>query len=62
MASQERFFRINIGLDHSLANEYRITGTPTLVFFRDGEEVGRVEGPEPMPSLIRNAVTQPFAP
>lgn len=62
LASQESFFRVNVALDLELANDFRITGTPTLVFFRDGDEVGRVEGPAPTTSLIRKSVTQSFAP
>lgn len=53
-------FRVNIAADPDLADRYEIGGTPTLVMFLDGAEVGRVEGPSPtLPSLLA-AVRQPF--
>jgi thioredoxin 1 len=56
------FFRVNIAMEQELASAYRIQGTPTLVMFLNGEEVGRIEGPQPTVPGILAAVTQPFEP
>jgi thioredoxin-like negative regulator of GroEL len=53
-------FRVNIALEHTLANDYQITGTPTIVMFSGGKEVGRVEGPEPSTATLLAAIRQPF--
>jgi thioredoxin 1 len=58
--SREKVFRVNTGLDQDLAEGYNIQGTPTLVMFLDGQEVGRVEGPPPIVSSILAEITQPF--
>jgi thioredoxin 1 len=57
----ERFLRVNVALEPALVETYAIAGTPTLVMFRDGRVVGRVEGPHPTESTIVQAVTEPFA-
>jgi thioredoxin 1 len=57
---QERLFRVNIAVEQELADSYQIQGTPTLIMFLDGNEVGRVEGPSPTVSSVLTAVTQPF--
>jgi thioredoxin 1 len=57
---QERLFRVNIAVEQELADSYQIQGTPTLIMFLDGNEVGRVEGPSPSVSSVLTAVTQPF--
>lgn len=58
--SNERIFRVNVGLEQDLANRYAIDGTPTLIMFLDGSEVGRAEGPQPTVESVMTAVTQPF--
>lgn len=55
-----RCFRVNVALEHTLANDYRITGTPTIVMFSDGKEMGRVEGPQPSISTLLADIRQPF--
>jgi thioredoxin 1 len=57
---QERFFRVNIAVEQTLASNYQIQGTPTLIMFLRQNEVGRVEGPSPTVSSVLTAVTQPF--
>jgi thioredoxin 1 len=57
---RERIFRINIAVEQELAGSYQIQGTPTLIMFLNGNEVGRVEGPSPTVSSVMTAVTQPF--
>ncbi len=58
--SKAKIFRVNIAADPDLADAYEVGGTPTLVMFRDGAEVGLVEGPSPTLSSLLAAVTQPF--
>src|SRR5208283_2091676 len=57
---KERIFRVNIAVEQELAESYEIQGTPTLIMFLNGREVGRVEGPSPTVSSVLKVVTQPF--
>jgi thioredoxin 1 len=57
---KEKVFRVNIAIERELADSYEIQGTPTLIMFLNGREVGRVEGPHPTVSSVLEAVTQPF--
>jgi thioredoxin 1 len=59
--STEAVFRVNVAAEQDLAAKYQIDGTPTLVMFLNGGEVGRVEGPHPSVSSVTAALTQPFA-
>src|ERR1700689_4013689 len=56
--SKEKIFRVNIAVEDELADSYEILGTPTLIMFLNGREVGRVEGPHPTVSSVMTAVTQ----
>ena len=56
----ETIVRINIAGEQRLAASYAVEGTPTLVMFLEGREVGKVEGPRPDVSTVLAAVTQPF--
>ena len=58
--SNEKIFRVNIAVEPELAERYQIQGTPTLIMFLDGTEVGRVEGPRPAVSSLLTAVRQPY--
>ena len=58
--SNEKIFRVNIAVEPELAERYEIQGTPTLIMFLDGTEVGRVEGPRPAVSSLLTAVRQPY--
>ena len=60
IAASVRVLRVNIAVQPDLAADYGIQGTPTLVMFRAGAEVGRVEGPNPTPSAVMAALTKPF--
>jgi thioredoxin-like negative regulator of GroEL len=60
LKTQERMFRVNIAVEQELARSYQIQGTPSLIMFLDGNEVGRIEGPSPIVSSVLAAVTQPF--
>jgi thioredoxin 1 len=58
--TKEKIYRVNIAVEQELAASYAISGTPTLLMFLDGREVGRVEGPRPKESSLLAAVTAPF--
>jgi thioredoxin-like negative regulator of GroEL len=60
LQSKVTIFRVNVGVEQDLAGKYAIDGTPTLVMFLNGSEVGRVEGPQPTVESVMTAVTQPF--
>jgi thioredoxin-like negative regulator of GroEL len=58
--SKEKIFRVNTADDQELTDTYEIQGTPTVVMFLNGKEVGRVEGPAPTVPSVLTAVTHPF--
>ena len=60
LRSREPVFRVNVALETGLAATYGIEGTPTLVMFSDGREVGRSEGPDPDAATVLAALTAPF--
>lgn len=44
-AHEIRFVKVNINFDAALAEQYGVQSVPTIVFFRNGEEVSRLNGP-----------------
>lgn len=58
--SNEKIFRVNIAVEPELARVYEILGTPTLIMFLNGAEVGRVDGLRPTVPNVLKTVTQPF--
>lgn len=44
MANQLAFLQIDIGANEKTASKYGITMVPTLVLFKDGQEVDRLTG------------------
>lgn len=60
LKSKVAIFRVNVALERELAATYDIEGTPTLILFLDGAEVGRVEGPNPTVASLVKALTEPF--
>jgi len=61
VGTKERIVRVNVAVEPELAASYSIGGTPTLVMFLDGNEVGRTEGPRPTEGPLLAAVTAPYA-
>jgi thioredoxin 1 len=57
---QKKMFRVNVAIEQELADIYAIRGTPTLIMFRNGTEVGRTDGPSPTLAVVLSAVTRPF--
>ncbi|MBT3068307.1 co-chaperone YbbN [Rhodoferax sp. U11-2br] len=60
VAPEQQICRVNVAEEPTLAQEYEVDVTPTLVTFMRGAEVGRVVGPEPDVASLLQAVTQPF--
>jgi thioredoxin-like negative regulator of GroEL len=60
LRSREPIYRVNVAIEVDLATTYGIEGTPTLIMFSDGQEVGRSEGPDPDAATVLDAVTAPF--
>ena len=58
--SKGTIFRVNTADDQELTDSYEIQGTPTIVMFLNGKEVGRAEGPLPTVASVLTAVTHPF--
>lgn len=48
--------KLNTQDNPQVAMEYRVQAIPTLVLFKDGEEVGRLIGPPPNKTGIRNQI------
>jgi thioredoxin 1 len=60
LKSKEEIFRVNIANERDLADSFEVQGTPTIILFLNGSEVGRLEGPSPEISSILAELTQPF--
>jgi thioredoxin 1 len=43
----QTIYRVNTALAADLMDSYQVTGTPTLLMFLNGTEVGRAAGPHP---------------
>ena len=60
VAPEQLLCRVNVAQDPELAERYGVQGTPTLVMFRDGEEVARAEGPPPDVVTLLKTMQQAF--
>jgi thioredoxin-like negative regulator of GroEL len=60
LKSKEEIFRVNTAVEQEISDSYQVQGTPTLIMFLQGKEVGRFEGPPPTVENVLAAVTQPF--
>ena len=45
--------KINTDEEQALAMSFQITGIPTVIFFKDGEEIDRLEGVMPPDAFIQ---------
>lgn len=52
-----RFFKVDIDTEHDLADYYRVSSVPTLLLFRNGRPIDRVDGLPPLPVLVRKLQT-----
>jgi len=55
-----QIFHVDIDAEPELAANFGIEGTPTLVLFDAGQEVGRVVGPTPEFDSLLASLTEPF--
>ncbi|MDK2802451.1 MAG: thioredoxin [Oscillospiraceae bacterium] len=46
------FFKIDIDNSSDIASSYKVSTVPTIIFFKDGEEVERIVGFVPKEKLI----------
>ncbi|HXC65561.1 MAG TPA: thioredoxin family protein [bacterium] len=60
LGGKEKVCRVNIEAEPGLAQRYSIGGTPTLLMFRNGNELDRVEGPSPDLGRLMATLTEPF--
>jgi thioredoxin 1 len=51
MADKVQFFAVNVDDEYQLADQYDIEAVPTLILFKDGQEVDRQEGALSKPAL-----------
>jgi thioredoxin-like negative regulator of GroEL len=61
LRTTEQVVRVNVAVETDLAESYAIQGTPTIVLFLEGREVGRIEGPPPSSAALVDALSAPFA-
>ncbi len=45
--------KLDFDKNRALADEYRITGYPTLILLKDGEEIKRMTGLQQKPAIIK---------
>ena len=38
------FVRVDVDSSEELVNQYNVDGIPTLIFFKDGQEINRIKG------------------
>ena len=60
VAQQQQICRVNVAAEPTLAAQYGVQGTPTLVMFLHGAEIAREEGPQPDVASLLQTVTLPF--
>ncbi len=58
--SNVKIFRVNIAVEAELAASFEINGTPTLIMFRDGNMVGRSDGPDPRVEGVELLLSEAF--
>ncbi len=52
-AGEVKLVKVNINFDASLAEQYEVQSVPTLIFFKGGEEIARLNG-----SLKKGEITE----
>ena len=60
LRTREPIFRVNVAVEADLASAYGIEGTPTLIMFSEGREVGRSVGLAADAATVLEALTTPF--
>ena len=44
LAGKLNIYKVNVGYEQELVEKYEVQASPTLIFFRGGEEVSRLRG------------------
>ncbi|CAM9605679.1 unnamed protein product [Discosporangium mesarthrocarpum] len=57
MKGEVKIFKIDSDAHTSLSSRYKVRGLPTLILFKDGMEVNRLEGFLPAPQLMEQIRT-----
>lgn len=57
---REKVFSVDIDAEPNLAANFGIEGTPTILLFQAGQEIGRLVGPSPEEAPLLAALTEPF--
>ena len=52
LAGKLHIYKVNVGYEQELVDKYEVQASPTLIFFRDGEEVSRLRGMTQKPAII----------
>lgn len=47
-----RIYKVNVGYERELVDRYEVQASPTMIFFRGGEEVSRLRGMTQKPAII----------
>jgi len=53
MKDKAKFGKVNVDENSDLVQRFQVMSIPTLIFFRDGEQVDRVSGVLPKDDLIK---------
>lgn len=48
--------KVNVGDENSLAMKYRVRSIPTLIIFKDGQEMSRIVGARPKAAILSKLV------
>ena len=52
LADQANFYKLNVDDSSDIAGRYGVMSIPTLILFKDGEEVGKIVGFQPKEALV----------
>lgn len=52
LAGKLNIYKVNVGYEQELVDKYEVQASPTLIFFRGGEEVSRLRGAVKKPDII----------
>ena len=44
LSGKLNIYKVNVGYEQDLVDKYEVQASPTLIFFRSGEEVSRLRG------------------
>jgi thioredoxin 1 len=62
LGDQAEFVKLNVDEQRKLAQQYGISSIPTVIYFRNGVEVHRATGVEPVETIVSNIQKLSFQP